>query len=522
MIRIFEFLSYQIKAILTMNGSLEDRTEILVNLLIGPLRHHIPDNLHIGIHEGSHQKIINGIKLRIGRFLLTGSNGTDDRKIHTSDIAILIRRSGCQDSVIDTILQTFSFQLRSTTDIDNTHLTTDTGIPHRGIHEGTIQIGHSLSRLCQFFLIVLLGILEDFFEILGVSVILFDQDKILTNGAMIHRLQIIHDQFSAGVISSQIAEVILEGFLRFICELIRILQSVKHLHRRFFQEEIANHSPEVIIEMLLDSIHHRNLNHHDRRIQTIGDEFVIGIIDGSTQSIIKVRSNENDGHSSQSRSILHHSQNLFDHSPMGDVIDIVVEEDGSCITYIRLEFLGIGIGVILEHNGIAIKPIPILNLHRSLKIISDIDIDGRIVSLQIDLLDHRSNLLIAICGGIGNPIDVFHISILLNGVNITTILEHLDDGFLCSLQILQKILLPHILELIRLGHIANKLIRSHDGRCRAISNLRDQIERDGLDEGEETIGQGIIEKNPIGNRPTILGRIPIGSIINDGGMCIRP
>ena len=84
----------------------------------------------------------------------------------------------------------------------------------------------------------------------------------------------------------------------------------------------------------------------------------------------------------------------------------MIEEDRFCITDIRLEFFGIGIGIILQHHGSTIKPISSLNLHRGLKIIPNIDIDIGIFRLMIDLLDHIRNFRIPIGRGIRNSTDI--------------------------------------------------------------------------------------------------------------------
>ena len=202
---------------------------------------------------------------------------------------------------------------------------------------------------------------------------------------------------------------------------------------------------------------------------------------------------------------------------------IVIEEDRFCVSDIGLEFLGIRIGIILQHYRSTIKPISSLNLHSGLHIISNIDIDVGIVRLLIDLLDHIRNLSISIGGSVSDSTDIGEIPMRINGMHIVLlrILQSIHDFNFRNLKIFQEISLTIFLETFIPIHCPDKLIRCNDRSGGSISHLTYKTERDGLDKGEETIGQGIGKYNTIGNTPSILSGITIRTIINDGCMRIR-
>ena len=101
------------------------------------------------------------------------------------------------------------------------------------------------------------------------------------------------------------------------------------------------------------------------------------------------------------------------------------------------------------------------------------------------------------------------------------ILQSIHNFCLCYLKKFQKISLTILLEIFILTHSTNEFIRSYDRCGSTISHLAHQVKGDRLDEGEETIGQGIRKDNSIGNTPTILRRVSICTIINNGSVRIR-
>ena len=186
------------------------------------------------------------------------------------------------------------------------------------------------------------------------------------------------------------------------------------------------------------------------------------------------------------------------------------------------------INITIKSDRLTVKAIALFNLISSFRsTIIDLNTNIGILSLLINLLNHLSKLLITIGCNISNSIDIGEISIGIDMLNIRIFSKLLRDIIGNIIHCINDItLIIQMLSFQIRNHIIIQIFQESTGSnhssCRTITNRRNTVKANLLNNTKDGIINWIIESQTVHTRPTVFCRISEATtIVNDRCRSIR-
>ena len=199
-----------------------------------------------------------------------------------------------------------------------------------------------------------------------------------------------------------------------------------------------------------------------------------------------------------------------------DIGHIVIAEEGEDSIH-RTIFIIVCIDEFFQASRCAIKLITIYDGIGAFFFQTHIHINGGIVCLLIDLLNHIRDLFILIGRSESDSTDIREISFFINLMEILRRLQSFNDLFLHIIEHIQNISLTEFRETRIIFNLMNKLISCNDHSGSTITDFFDQIVASIFDKAIEGIVKRLAKTKTIHNGPTIFCDVMGRSIIDDSG-----
>ena len=462
------------------------------------------------------------------KFFLIVVNSSNGSKVHTLNISIFISRTTRQNCIINRILQTTSFSFRSTTDNDSAHITRETNITkicikHFFVHHGNNFISF-LSRIFVCFLHFSVANLIS----LSICIEIRENDIILRCCKLRHIAEIRIDEIINSFFNSINLGIDFFHCCKFIFELSSSLIFTRFCLKNCFQiirsENSRSSNNRSICKDILKILRsHSTLYHHNGREVVILNCCTSLSLNCTSKSIIKMRSKNRNSRSRSSNLSLKtmlNSEKSSHHMIMINIGHIVIAEESKNSISSTILII-VCIDKSFQSFRSAIKLIAIYNRKGTSLLQSHIYINGRIVSLLINFLNHPRDLFIFIGRSICNTINIFKISFFIDLMKILIRTKIFNDFIFYIIEHIQNISLTERFKITIFLHLVNKFISSYDDSSGTITDFFHHIIACIFDEAIKSIIQRLTKTKTVHNIPAIFSDIMRRAIINNSSSSKR-